>query len=71
MELIPWIPDFYKLDPNIKIADSELYKEGKIFGIDLSSGAAVVALGIQQNDHCLDLCCAPGRIFHYATDRRC
>ncbi|CAG8558276.1 13036_t:CDS:2, partial [Racocetra fulgida] len=33
--------------------------EGKIFGIDLSSGIAVYALDIHPNDHILDLCCAP------------
>jgi hypothetical protein len=36
------------------------YRENKIFGIDLSSGLAVLALQVQPNDHVLDLCCAPG-----------
>ena len=57
---ILWLPSYYALDPNIKIADTEAYKSGKIYGIDLASGAAVAALGLQPGEHVLDLCCAPG-----------
>jgi 16S rRNA C967 or C1407 C5-methylase (RsmB/RsmF family) len=32
----------------------------QIYGIDASSGAAVVALDPQPGDNVLDLCCAPG-----------
>ncbi|XP_063933566.1 probable 28S rRNA (cytosine(4447)-C(5))-methyltransferase [Zophobas morio] len=57
---VPWLLSFYELPSNVKIASSQLYKEGKIYGIDLSSGAAVYALNVQIGHHCLDLCCAPG-----------
>ncbi|KAI8578845.1 hypothetical protein K450DRAFT_244795 [Umbelopsis ramanniana AG] len=45
---------------NTRIVDIPAYRENKIFGIDLSSGLAVLALQVQPNDHVLDLCCAPG-----------
>ncbi|RIB04716.1 S-adenosyl-L-methionine-dependent methyltransferase [Gigaspora rosea] len=54
------IDGFFGLDGNCRIVDCKAYKEGKIFGIDLSSGIAVYALDIRPNDHILDLCCAPG-----------
>ncbi|CAG8563220.1 12849_t:CDS:2, partial [Acaulospora colombiana] len=54
------IDGFYGLDGRRRIVDCQAYKEGKIFGIDLSSGIAVCALDIQPDDHVLDLCCAPG-----------
>ncbi|CAG8667301.1 14243_t:CDS:2, partial [Cetraspora pellucida] len=54
------IDGFFGLDGNCRIVDCKAYKEGKIFGIDLSSGIAVYALDIHPNDHILDLCCAPG-----------
>lgn len=37
------------------------YKDGRIFGMDLSSGIAVYALDVQPGDHVLDICCAPGK----------
>ncbi|KAK9763740.1 hypothetical protein K7432_009338, partial [Basidiobolus ranarum] len=57
---VPGVLGFYGLDGSVKIAGSQLYKAGKIFGIDLSSGLAVYALDIRPDDHVLDLCCAPG-----------
>ncbi|ORY08239.1 S-adenosyl-L-methionine-dependent methyltransferase [Basidiobolus meristosporus CBS 931.73] len=57
---VPGVPGFYGLDGTIKIASSALYKAGKVFGIDLSSGLAVYALDVRPDDHILDLCCAPG-----------
>eukprot|EP01114_Cavostelium_apophysatum_P022219 TRINITY_DN7972_c0_g1_i1.p1 TRINITY_DN7972_c0_g1~~TRINITY_DN7972_c0_g1_i1.p1 ORF type:complete len:194 (+),score=19.35 TRINITY_DN7972_c0_g1_i1:26-607(+) len=57
---VSWMKDFYQLDGKVKIADSSLYREGKLYGIDLSSGVAVIALGVEPGDHVLDLCCAPG-----------
>ena len=36
---------------------------GKVYGIDVSSGAVVKALGVEAGDHVLDLCCAPGLPF--------
>ncbi|CAG8451977.1 5277_t:CDS:2 [Funneliformis mosseae] len=57
---IPNFPHFYSLPSVIKIVNSLAYKQGKIFGIDLSSAIAVYSLDIHPNDQILDLCCAPG-----------
>lgn len=51
---------FFMLDSDANISNSSLYKEGKIYGIDLSSAAVVAALEPEPTDHILDLCCAPG-----------
>lgn len=59
-EAVEWLPGFYRLPHSASISDSDLYKTGKIYGIDASSGAAVVALDPQPGDNVLDLCCAPG-----------
>lgn len=37
-----------------------MYTSGKLYGIDVSSAAAVIAMGISSGNHILDLCCAPG-----------
>ncbi|KAK6117822.1 hypothetical protein DH2020_048449 [Rehmannia glutinosa] len=55
-----WLPDFYYLPPDVRIASTKAYQEGKIYGIDAASAAAVLALGISPGDHVLDLCAAPG-----------
>ncbi|XP_062178253.1 uncharacterized protein LOC133883074 [Alnus glutinosa] len=60
LEKVGWLPGFYSLPPDIRIASSKEYQEGKIYGIDAASGAAVIALGISAGDHVLDLCAAPG-----------
>ncbi|XP_057420311.1 multisite-specific tRNA:(cytosine-C(5))-methyltransferase trm4b [Lotus japonicus] len=60
LEKLEWLPGFYSLPPHVHIAGSKPYKEGKIYGIDASSGAAVMALDISPGDHVLDLCAAPG-----------
>ncbi|RIA95926.1 S-adenosyl-L-methionine-dependent methyltransferase [Glomus cerebriforme] len=57
---VPNIPYFFSLPSIVKIVNSLAYKQGKIFGIDLSSAVAIYSLDIQPNDHILDLCCAPG-----------
>ncbi|KAL6047961.1 putative 16S rRNA (Cytosine(967)-C(5))-methyltransferase [Balamuthia mandrillaris] len=59
-EPVPWLRGFYRLPHHIKLVESQLYKQSKIYGIDASSGAAVVALGVQPGNNVLDLCCAPG-----------
>lgn len=51
---------FYRLPSDITISSSTLYKEHKVYGIDLSSAATVVALDVSPEHHVLDLCCAPG-----------
>ncbi|XP_062102712.1 rRNA (cytosine-C(5))-methyltransferase NOP2C isoform X2 [Humulus lupulus] len=60
VEKVVWLPGFYSLPPNVQIANSKAYREGKIYGIDAASGAAVSALDISAGDHVLDLCAAPG-----------
>nr|KAJ0212524.1 hypothetical protein LSAT_V11C400213260 [Lactuca sativa] len=60
LEKVEWLPNFYSLPPHIQIASSKSYQEGKIYGIDAASGAAVSALNISPGDHVLDLCAAPG-----------
>ncbi|CAL5004226.1 unnamed protein product [Urochloa decumbens] len=57
---VPWLPGFYAIPPEIQIAGSKAYQQGKIYGIDASSGAAILALDVRPGDHVLDLCAAPG-----------
>ncbi|CAM0910901.1 unnamed protein product [Alopecurus aequalis] len=57
---VSWLPDFYAIPPEIQIAGSKAYQQGKIYGIDAASGAAILALHVQPGDHVLDLCAAPG-----------
>ncbi|XP_047317206.1 uncharacterized protein LOC124920696 [Impatiens glandulifera] len=57
---VDWLPNFFSLPPDVQIAKTKAYKEGKIYGIDAASGAAVSALSISPGDHILDLCSAPG-----------
>lgn len=61
LERVCWLPNFYYLPPDVRIASSKAYQEGKIYGIDAASGAAVTALDISVGDHVLDLCAAPVR----------
>ncbi|XP_028805933.1 uncharacterized protein LOC114760809 [Neltuma alba] len=60
LQRVDWLPGFYSLHSNLQIANSKAYQEGKIYGIDASSGAAVAALNVSAGDHVLDLCAAPG-----------
>ncbi|KAL5793367.1 hypothetical protein ACOSP7_001961 [Xanthoceras sorbifolium] len=60
LERVVWLQGFFSLPPDFKIANSNAYKQGKIYGIDAASGAAVSALDISVGDHVLDLCAAPG-----------
>ncbi|KAK3413789.1 hypothetical protein EUGRSUZ_I02337 [Eucalyptus grandis] len=59
-ETVDWLPGFYSLPPRVQIAGTKAYREGKLYGIDAASGAAVLALSIAEGDHVLDLCAAPG-----------
>uniref|UniRef100_A0A0E0CJS0 SAM-dependent MTase RsmB/NOP-type domain-containing protein n=1 Tax=Oryza meridionalis TaxID=40149 RepID=A0A0E0CJS0_9ORYZ len=56
---VSWLPDFYAIPPQVQIASSMAYQQGKIYGIDAASGAAVLALDVQPGEHVLDLCAAP------------
>ncbi|KAK9713230.1 hypothetical protein RND81_06G013200 [Saponaria officinalis] len=57
---VGWLSNFYSLPPHVHIANSKAYQQGKVYGIDAASGAAVSALNITPGDHVLDLCAAPG-----------
>ncbi|XP_039012371.1 uncharacterized protein LOC120141624 [Hibiscus syriacus] len=59
LEKVNWLPGFYSLPPDVLIANSKSYLDGKIYGIDAASGAAVSVLKISSGDHILDLCAAP------------
>lgn len=57
---VAWLPSFYSLPVATPLARIDLYRNGELYGIDISSGYAVTLLNIQPGDHVLDLCCAPG-----------
>ena len=60
IEPVEWLPGYYRVPSHIKIAGCEAYRSGQLYGIDVSSGAAVVALDPRPGEDVLDLCCAPG-----------
>ncbi|KAF9368971.1 hypothetical protein CPB97_004035 [Podila verticillata] len=60
VEPVPGLEAFCRLDGATKLRNCQAYKDGRIFGMDLSSGIAVYALDVQPGDHVLDICCAPG-----------
>ena len=52
---------FYAVPGDFSVAQSKVFRSGRIYGMDVSSGAAVAAL---LSDHApdlrvLDLCCSP------------
>ncbi|KAF1316564.1 tRNA cytosine-5-methylases and related enzymes of the nol1/nop2/sun superfamily, partial [Globisporangium splendens] len=57
---VAWLQGFYSLPVATPLARINLYKQGELYGIDISSGYAVTLLNIQPGEHVLDLCCAPG-----------
>ncbi|URE29372.1 NOL1/NOP2/sun family [Musa troglodytarum] len=60
LKKVSWLSGFYAIPSQIPIAGSKAYQQGKIYGMDAASGAAVSALNVSPGDHVLDLCCAPG-----------
>lgn len=60
---------FLKIPGTVKIASSDAYKSGQIYGIDFSSGVAVDVLDPCPEDSVLDLCCAPGAKLCMMADR--
>lgn len=60
IEPVSWLPGYYCVPSNVKIAGCAAYQTGQLYGIDVSSGAAVAALDAKPGDDVLDLCCAPG-----------
>lgn len=70
-----WSKNFYAMNSSVKIAQNKHFKAGWFYGIDVSSvifvktkGLAVDALQIKNDDHVLDLCCAPGPKMLYISD---
>lgn len=57
---VKWFPGYFQVPSQVKIARCPAYRDGHLYGIDVSSGAAVAALEVQEGDDVLDLCCAPG-----------
>jgi 16S rRNA C967 or C1407 C5-methylase (RsmB/RsmF family) len=72
---IPWLHDrfgFYAIPSSIKLRQSECFRSGRVYGMDVSSGVAIAVLLTtlydkeQRKSDCqpplrvLDLCCAPG-----------
>ncbi|KAF9969665.1 hypothetical protein BGZ73_007911 [Actinomortierella ambigua] len=60
VEPVPGLGHFCRLPSTARLRQAQAYSEGRIFGMDLSSGIAVHALDVQPGDHVLDICCAPG-----------
>lgn len=67
---VPWLDErfgFYSIPGNFSIAQSQVFRSGRIYGMDVSSGAAVSALVSSLEEQTkathtrvLDLCCSPG-----------
>lgn len=57
---MPWLVGFYSLPDSVGIAACDAYKQGRLYGVDAASGAAVMALAPKPGEHVLDLCAAPG-----------
>ena len=70
---VPWLDGFYALPSDFSVQKSECFQTARIYGQDVSSGAAVAALMTDRYDRCgspkevettslrvLDLCCCPG-----------
>ncbi|GMI07976.1 hypothetical protein TrVE_jg13310 [Triparma verrucosa] len=68
---VPWLPEcaqFFAIPSATALNNLRTYQEGKIYGMDCSSGAAVAALGLNVQGNggegrtvrVLDLCCCPG-----------
>ncbi|CAH0479818.1 unnamed protein product [Peronospora belbahrii] len=59
-QAVKWLPGFFSLPMSAPLARADLYQNGQVYGIDISSGFAVSLLEVQPGEHVLDLCCAPG-----------
>ena len=57
---IDFILNFFAIPQEKMIANTDLYRKGNLYGIDLSSACTVLALNPLQDESILDLCCAPG-----------
>ncbi|TMW55527.1 hypothetical protein Poli38472_010409 [Pythium oligandrum] len=59
-EAVDWVPGFFSLPASTPLARIDMYQQGQLYGIDISSGYAVTLLDVKPGEHVLDLCCAPG-----------
>jgi 16S rRNA C967 or C1407 C5-methylase (RsmB/RsmF family) len=70
LEPVQWLPKgFFSLPQNIGISKCVQYKNGLVYGIDVASAVAVLALNPKPDENILDLCCAPGGKLCYISDK--
>lgn len=55
VEPVPWLQGFYSIDRKFSIYNTNAYKHGLVYGMEASSGAAVLALCVEQGHHVIDL----------------
>ncbi|KAJ3272685.1 hypothetical protein HDV01_005339 [Terramyces sp. JEL0728] len=67
-EKLEWFNGFYKTSASTNIASLDVYRNGLLYGLDVTSGVAARALDVQPNDQILDICCAPGSKLCYLAD---
>lgn len=60
-------PLIYQCPVQTPLGNSLLFKQGKIIPMELSSAIAVLLLQLKEEDHFLDLCCAPGTKLAFAA----
>ncbi|KAM3135228.1 hypothetical protein pb186bvf_012693 [Paramecium bursaria] len=66
---IEYAQNIYSLPETEKISQLEIYKQGLLYGIDLSSALVVLAMQISEQDHkILEICCAPGAKLMFMAD---
>jgi 16S rRNA C967 or C1407 C5-methylase (RsmB/RsmF family) len=61
------LTQFFRVSSSVSLASLPMYVEGRVAGLDLSSGAAVSGLDVHHDHHVLDLCCAPGMVCLYCV----
>ncbi|KAJ2782949.1 hypothetical protein H4R18_001965 [Coemansia javaensis] len=55
------VPGFLRVaDRAVRLSQLQAHASGDVVGMDVSSGVAVLALGVEPGHNVLDLCCAPG-----------
>ena len=60
---VPWLPaaaHVYAVPGDAGVRRAAAYADGRVFGMDAASAAAVAALAPAPGDRVLDLCAAPG-----------
>ena len=59
-EPVAWLPGFLRMPAARRLKGSAPYEDRRVFAMDAASGFAARALGCNEGDRVLDLCCAPG-----------